>query len=91
MMALALLIPAPERIVQLGLGAGALTKFCHRFVVSAQTVAVEISERVIDAARAWFCVPDDDDRLRIVAADARDFIADRRRCGRADWLQVDLY
>lgn len=91
MMALALLIPAPARIVQLGLGAGALTKFCHRFVASAQTIAVEISERVIDTARAWFCVPEDDDRLRIVAADARDFIANRRRCGRADWLQVDLY
>lgn len=91
MMAVALLIPAPRRIVQLGLGAAALTKFCHRFVASAHTVAVDISQNVIDGARAWFCLPEDDERLTVVTADAREFLADPRRCGRADWLQVDLY
>lgn len=91
MMAVALLIPAPRRIVQLGLGAGALTKFCHRFVAGAHTVAVDISQSVIDTARAWFCLPEDDERLTVVTDDAKAFLADRRRCGRADWLQVDLY
>jgi spermidine synthase len=91
MMAPGLFIPEPRRIVQLGLGAAALTKFCHRHVPSAEVVAVELSEAVIDAARAWFMLPDDDTRLTVVHEDAQDFIARPGQRGRADWLQVDLY
>jgi spermidine synthase len=90
MMALALLIPQPRRIVQLGLGAAALTKFCLRHVESAQVTVVEISQAVIDAARAWFLLPKDDERLTVVVADAREYMT-ARRPQRADWLQVDLY
>ena len=32
MMALALFVPRPARILQLGLGAAALTKFCYRYL-----------------------------------------------------------
>ncbi len=91
MMAVGLFIPQPKRIVQLGLGAGALTKFCHRFVPSAAIVVVELSSAVVDAARGWFSLPEDDDRLTVVMDDARDFIARPRERRRADWLQVDLY
>lgn len=91
MMAIGLLLPAPRRIVQLGLGAAALTKFCHRHVPDAEIVAVELSAEVIIAARTWFRLPPDDDRLSVVEADAREFISDPRQRGRADWLQVDLY
>lgn len=90
MMVPALLIPQPRRIVQLGLGAAALTKFCHRHVEGAQVIAVDISQAVIDAAHAWFALPVDDERLTVVAADAREFLA-VRRSRRADWMQVDLY
>jgi spermidine synthase len=91
MMSLGLFLPEPRRIVQLGLGAGALTKFCYRHIPGALIVAVELSSEVVDAARRWFLLPDDDSRLTVVVDDARDFIArpDQRR--RADWLQVDLY
>lgn len=91
MMAAGLFLPEPRRIVQLGLGAAALTKFCHRHVPSAEVVVVELSEAVIDAARGWFLLPDDDPRLTVVHDDARDFIAHPKQRGRADWLQVDLY
>jgi spermidine synthase len=91
MMACGLFLPAPGRIVQLGLGAAALTKFCHRNVPSAGVVVVELSQEVIDAARGWFLLPDDDARLAVVHDDAKDFIAHPRQRGRADWLQVDLY
>ena len=57
MMALGLFLPQPRRIVQLGLGAAALTKFCWREVPSASVTAVELNVDVIDAARAWFCLP----------------------------------
>ncbi len=91
MMAVGLFLPEPRRIVQLGLGAAALTKFCWREVPSASVVAVELSLDVIDAARAWFCLPADDARLTIVNSDAREFISNPRQRGRTDWLQVDLY
>src|SRR5512137_447946 len=91
MMAPGLFLPEPGRIVQLGLGAAALTKFCCRNVPSAQVVVVELSEAVIEAARGWFLLPENDARLTVVHEDARDFIAHPKQRGRADWLQVDLY
>ena len=91
MMAPGLFLPEPRRIVQLGLGAAALTKFCHRHVPSAEVVVVELSEQVIEAARGWFLLPEDDARLTVVHDDAKDFIAQPRQRRRADWLQVDLY
>lgn len=91
MMAVGLFLPEPQFIVQLGLGAGALTKFCLRHVSSANIVAVELSVDVVDAARAWFCLPEDDARLTVVNADAREFVSHPRQRGCADWLQVDIY
>lgn len=91
MMAPGLFLPEPRRIVQLGLGAAALTKFCYRNVPSAEVVVVELSQEVIEAARGWFLLPDEDARLAVVHEDAKDFIARPKQRGRADWLQVDLY
>jgi len=91
MMALGLFLPDPHRVVQLGLGAGALTKFCWRHVASASIVVVELSTTVIDAARAWFSLPPDGARLAVVNADAREFISRPSERRQADWLQVDLY
>jgi spermidine synthase len=91
MMAPGLFLPEPRRIVQLGLGAAALTKFCYRNVPSAAVTVVELSQEVIDIAHRWFLLPADDERLTVVHDDAKDFIAQPRQRGRADWLQVDLY
>jgi spermidine synthase len=91
MMALLLLLPQPRRVLQLGLGAAALTKFCHRHLASAQTVAVELDPDVIATARRWFALPADDDRLEVVCDDALRFLGRTRHRGSADWLQVDLY
>ncbi|HXF45579.1 MAG TPA: spermidine synthase [Burkholderiaceae bacterium] len=91
MMAPLLFLPQPARIVQLGLGAAALAKFCWCALPAARVVAVEISANVVAAARQWFRLPPDDDRLEVVLADAREFVAEPRRRRCADWLQVDLY
>lgn len=91
MMACALFLPEPRCIVQLGLGAGALTKFCYRHVSSAKVIVVELSKKVIDAAKRWFYLPDEDERLRVVQADALNFISNPKNRGTAEWLQVDLY
>jgi spermidine synthase len=91
MMAPLLVLPAPRRILQLGLGAAALTKFCHRHVKSAQTVVVELDPNVIETARRWFGLPEDDARLTVVRDDALRYLHRPRQRASADWLQVDLY
>jgi spermidine synthase len=91
MMTLALLLPEPQCVLQLGLGAAALTKFCYRHLPAAHVTAVELSGEVINAAREWFCLPEDDDRLTVVHQEAREYLGSLRAAGRADWLQVDLY
>ncbi|MFN7571186.1 MAG: spermidine synthase [Betaproteobacteria bacterium] len=91
MMAPLLFCPRPGHIVQLGLGAAALTKFCWRHLPRTRVSAVELEPEVIAAARRWFRLPPDDGRLRVIAGDARRFVGDRRNRGGADWVQVDLY
>ena len=90
MMAPALLLPEPRNVLQLGLGAAALTKFCWRHLPESEITVVEISPEVVAAARQWFKLPLDDERLSVVLGDARDALDTRRPVG-ADWLQVDLY
>lgn len=90
MMALGLLLPEPRSVLQLGLGAAALTKFCWRHLPETEITVVEISPEVVATARQWFRLPADDERLSVVLGDAREAL-DTRRAWRADWLQVDLY
>ena len=79
-----------RRAMQLGLGAGSLTKVCHK-VLRMQTVAVEINPKVLVACRGWFKLPPDNARMRVVLADAAQEIRDPRWWGTIDALQVDLY
>lgn len=76
--------------VQLGLGAGAITRFCHRNL-KMKTTAVELNPTVIQACRLWFHLPADDARLEVLNLDAGEFVADPTRVESADVLNVDLY
>lgn len=76
--------------VQLGLGAGTITRFCHR-VLGMRTTAVEINPGVIAACRTYFRLPDDDDRLHVIRGDAARWIREPHRRGTVDVLCVDLY
>lgn len=80
-----------EHIVQLGLGAGALTKFCYRRLAPAHVTAVELNPEVIDACRQHFALPPDDERLSVLNMDALEFVGDFSRRRSVDILQVDLY
>jgi spermidine synthase len=90
-----LLLHDPARLsdmhlVTLGLGAGSLTRFAHR-VLGMQATAVEIDAGVIDACRRHFMLPQDGDGLRVVHADAAEFIARPGNRNGIDVLQVDAY
>lgn len=65
----------PCRILQIGLGAGSLTRFIHRYLPNAQQVVVEQSSAVVAAARQGFQLPAEDERLRIDVAEGGDWMA----------------
>ncbi len=91
MMAWLLFLETPKRVVQLGLGAAAITKFAYRFLPRAHVEAVELNPAVVVAARTMFALPHDDARLTVHEADAWDFVNDRANHGTIGAMQIDLY
>jgi len=81
----------PSHIVQLGLGTGALTKFCYRHFPQARVTAVELNPSVIAICNSMFKLPPEDERLSVLEMNALDFVTDDARHGTLDALQVDLY
>jgi spermidine synthase len=83
---------APDfHVVQLGLGAAALTKFSHRHFARARVTAVELNPAVIIAGRSMFGLREDDARLSVREQDAWDYVMDATSTESVDALQVDLY
>jgi spermidine synthase len=78
------------RCLQLGLGAGAITKYCYS-VLRLPTTAVEINPQVIGICRNWFHLPEDDERLQVIQGDAAKFVADDTHIASFDAMCVDLY
>ena len=91
MMAWLLFLEPPARVLQLGLGAAALTKFTHRHCRDTATTVVEISQQLPWVARQWFGLPPEDDRLTLVQGDAADFVGDQANREGFGVIQVDLY
>ena len=73
MMAFLLLNQNPHDIVMIGLGGGSLAKFCYRHLPMSRVTVVELDARVI-ALREQFCIPEDDERFRIVHADGVQYL-----------------
>ena len=94
MMAWLLFMPMTEvpgaHAMQLGLVAGSITKFCYKKLKMTCT-AIELNPGVLHACRGWFRLPPDDERLRVVIADAAQEIRSPEWTGVVDALQVDLY
>lgn len=94
MMAWTLLRPMADlrrgHAVQFGLGAAAITRFCHG-IMRMQTTAVEINPSVVAACRLWFRLAPDSARLRVLQMDAAAYAADPARRASVAVLCVDLY
>lgn len=91
MMAWMLFNQQPSHIVQLGLGTGALTKFCYRQFPQARVTAVELNPSVVAICNSMFKLPAQDERLSVLEMDAMDFVTDSAYHGNLDALQADLY
>lgn len=79
-----------RQALQLGLGAGSLTKFCAK-VLRMKTTAIELNPGVLHACRGWFKLPADTAKMQVILADAAEEIRKSRWFGTVDALQVDLY
>ena len=94
MMAWLLFVPptsvSKRHAMQLGLGAAALTKFCHK-KLRMKTTVIELNPQVVAACRGWFRLPFDNDKLQVIIEDAEQAVQDIRWHGTVDALQVDLY
>jgi len=91
MMAWLLFLHPPAEILQLGLGAGSLTRLAHQRFRGSRVTVVEASRDVIDVCHASFALPPEDERLRLRCDDAGRFVARRDVRGRFGVIQVDLY
>ncbi len=91
MMAWMLFIERPEHIVQLGLGTGALTKFCYRNFPHSHVTAIELNPMVISVCESMFKLPPNDERLSVIEMDAMEFVCYEEHHGHIDVLQADLY
>jgi spermidine synthase len=93
---MAWLLFAPSTLVkdrqalQLGLGAGAITKCCYK-ILGMRTAAIEINPKVVSMCQQWFKLPPSNNRLEVVLADAAKEIKSSRWLGAVDALAVDLY
>lgn len=88
MMAFLLLHPDPRHVVVAGLGGGSLVKYCYRNLPQTRITAIEIDPWVI-SLRDEFRIPEDDERLTTVCADARNYFASPGAL--ADAVLIDLY
>jgi spermidine synthase len=74
MMGFLLFCAEPRHILIVGLGGGSLSKYCYRHLPEARLTSLEINPDVI-ALRERFRVPPDDERFRVVQADASVYLA----------------
>ena len=89
MMAFLLFVPEPQRIVSVGLGGGSINKWMYRHFPHARQTVLELNPRVIAAARQYFHLPPDDERLQVVETDGAQWVAEHPDS--ADVILVDGY
>jgi len=80
-----------QRILQLGLGAGSLTRFTLKFFPDVLLDVVDNSEAVWVAAQTQFRVPPNSDLFEVTIDDGQDFIGHTHRHGLYDVAQVDVF
>jgi spermidine synthase len=79
----------PPRVLAIGLGAGSVVKFLHRYCPQSSITVVEIDPRMPAMAALHFRLPREDERLEIVIGDGAQFVAESDR--KWDLILVDGY
>ena len=93
MMAALLLSPQwpvmPTTILQIGLGAGSLTRFIYRYLPDSRQTVVELSPAVVSAAQQMFQLPPQSERLKIEIGEGAEWLSATSQ--RFDLILVDGY
>jgi spermidine synthase len=89
MMAFLLFVSEPQRVVSVGLGGGSVNKWMYRHFPQAMQVVLELNPAVIAAARQYFYLPSDDERLQVLHGDGAQWVTQHRE--NADVILVDGY
>jgi spermidine synthase len=77
----------PASALQVGLGSASTTRFLYRYRPRTRMTVVEILPEVVAAARHFFKLPDDTDRLGVEIGDGYEYMATQRR--RFDFIVLD--
>lgn len=91
MMAWLLFVGEPAQMLQIGIGAGALIRFCHRRLPATSVTAVELSALVLAVARQSFGLPPEGERLKLVIDDGAGWVARAANRGRYGVIAVDAF
>ena len=75
------------RALQLGLGAGAITRFTHK-ALRWPTTVVELNPQVVEVGRSWFHLPAE---VEVIVADAGRWLREQALPHSVRLLHVDLY
>jgi len=78
MMAFLLFAPAPRDILMVGLGGGSIARFVHERLSRTRITVLELSPKVVAAARTFFGLPADDRRLKVIVGDGAGHVAAHR-------------
>lgn len=89
MMAFLLFVPPPANAVLIGLGGGSLAKFVYHRMPQTRITVAEINPGVAAAAREFFQLPIDPQRLEVKIEDGMEYVVNR--ASPTDLLLVDGY
>lgn len=79
----------PRKVLLIGLGAASLTKFLYRNFPIAHLTVVEIEPGVVAAARQFFKLPEDPERVDIMIGDGVEYMLNSNK--KFDLILVDGY
>jgi spermidine synthase len=79
----------PVSILQIGLGAGSLTRFIHRHLPEARQTVVELLPAVVNAAQQMFQLPPESARLKVDIGEGARWLRDASK--HFDLILVDGY
>ncbi|MFN8223750.1 MAG: fused MFS/spermidine synthase [Gaiellales bacterium] len=81
--------PRAQRVLVIGLGGGAVPKRLWRDFPGLTVDVVELDPDVVTAARRWFELPPDDERLHVTVSDGRRFLEETDE--RWDVIMLDAF
>jgi len=89
MMLFLLFAKKPVDVLMIGLGGGSVAKYVHHYLPEIRTRVVEINEQIIRVAHSHFYLPEDDERLQVIAGDGVVYLQEHLTT--ADVLLLDVF